>query len=190
MNQTLTRPTEPLREEHRELLPHIDRLRELADRLGDIDSADACASLREAHDFLAHHLLRHAGAEEAALYPAVEAAMRAPGATATMSRDHVGIAGLVDELGAVIGARGCLDPSLRSRDIPVVPAASFAARPTFDRETVRRVRALLYALHGIVSLHFAKEEELYLETLDGWLTPDTARELFERLESAAAAHAA
>lgn len=187
MNETLTRPTEPLRVEHRELLPRIEELRAIADRVGDEDPGQTCASLRDAHAFLTGHLLRHAGAEEAALYPAVETAMQAPGATATMTRDHVGISALVDELGAVIEAHGCREGAgAIVRDVPVVPATAFASRPVLDRETARSIRRLLYELHGIVLLHFAKEEELYLETLDERLTPAAARELFERLERAAA----
>jgi hypothetical protein len=38
-----------------------------------------------------------------------------------------------------------------------------------------------------VSVHFAKEEEIYLPLLDAGLTPGEATGMFERLEAAAAA---
>jgi len=43
----------------------------------------------------------------------------------------------------------------------------------------------LYGVFGLVSVHFAKEEEVYLPILDQWLTPESAREMFEAMEAAA-----
>ena len=90
----MTLPTQPLRDEHRELRPHVDDLREVADLVGEVPADTLAARLREASAFLHEHLLRHARAEEAALYPAVERVLGAPGATATMRRDHVEVARL------------------------------------------------------------------------------------------------
>jgi hypothetical protein len=53
---------------------------------------------------------------------------------------------------------------------------------------ISALRRVLYGLYAIVKLHFAKEEEVYLPILDERLTPETAREMFEKLETAA--HAA
>lgn len=157
-----TRPTEPLRLEHLELLPHIAELGEIGDLVGAVPADELWRRLNEAHTFLAGHLAPHAAAEEAVLYPAVEAAMHAPGATATMSRDHVDVRARIDEL-----AREIADPG------PI------------DAERAARLRRLVYGLHAVVTLHFEKEEEIYLEILDAALGPDEAEELFRRLEDAA-----
>lgn len=164
MTTITSRPTEPLRLEHRELLPRIDAIRDLADAVGTAGDQELRSAGSSAHAFLAHHLVPHARAEEAVLYPAVEAAMGAPGATDTMHREHIEVVKLIDDL-----------------------ARELADRAPIDADRARRLRTLLYGLHAIVALHFAKEEELYLEILDRSLDERSSRQLFERLEAAAAA---
>src|SRR5690606_4545988 len=66
--------------------------------------AAAVASLADIVGFLRGHLVPHAAAEEAVLYPAVEDAMGAPGATATMRADHVEIVARIDRLAASAAA--------------------------------------------------------------------------------------
>ena len=85
----MTSLTQPLREEHQELLPHIEAIRQAADAIGAAPLSELRPPIDGVYDFLAHHLLPHAQAEEAALYPAVGKLMGAPEATGTMSRDHV-----------------------------------------------------------------------------------------------------
>ena len=156
--------TQPLRDEHKELYPHVDRIRQVAELAG--EAADIRAGVEEVYDFLAHHLKPHAEAEEAALYPVVQQALGSPDATRTMSRDHVEVGRYIEELA-----------ELRNE---------LTDLPTGDQtESLRRV---LYGVYGLVKVHFAKEEEIYLPILDGFLTPESAREMFEAME--AAAHAA
>ena len=159
-----TRPTEPLREEHLELLPRIHSLADVASMVGDVPDADVRTAVDAAATFLAFELVPHALAEEAALYPAVETAMSAPGATDTMRREHLEIRRFIEDLEA---ARDAL--------------SSGPSDPTLDKE----LRRVLYGLHALVHGHFAKEEELYLEILDARLDDAAAAELFERLEAAA-----
>jgi iron-sulfur cluster repair protein YtfE (RIC family) len=157
-------PTQPLRDEHKELLPHIKGLRAAADSVGEAPVETVLRNVAESHEFLTHHLLPHAQAEERALYPVVARLMGAPEATATMSRDHVEIGRLTEELGA-----------LRSNlsGAPIGPSQAKA------------LRAVLYGLSALVKVHFAKEEEVYLPILDQRLTESEARELFEAMEAAA-----
>jgi hypothetical protein len=54
----------------------------------------------------------------------------------------------------------------------------------------RELRRLLYGLHAVVGLHFAKEEEVYLPLLDRELTAAEAQRLFERMEHAGGEHGA
>jgi iron-sulfur cluster repair protein YtfE (RIC family) len=98
MSSNHAKLTQPLRDEHRELLPHIEELRAVADSIGAALPSQVQEGVTAAHAFLTQHLMPHAHAEEQALYPAIQKAMGAPEATSTMSRDHVAIRELTDEL--------------------------------------------------------------------------------------------
>ncbi len=156
--------TQPLHDEHRELFPHVERILEVARTVGNGTTAQLGPELEEVHAFLAHHLLAHAQAEEAALYPAVQAALGSPDVTRTMARDHVEIGGYVDELARLkTGLTGAALTDIVANDL----------------------RRVLYGLYALLKLHFAKEEEVYLPILDRYLTPQTARAMFEKMEQAA-----
>lgn len=155
--------TQPLHDEHRELLPHIDRILEVADGIS-AGPGGTVPPLHEIYNFLAHHLLAHARAEEAALYPVVQQALGSADATRTMSRDHAEIRSYIEELEAL-------------KDAPAQPLSGS------DAASLRRV---LYGLHALLKLHFAKEEEVYLPILDAYLSPESARNMFENMEAAAA----
>ena len=154
--------TQPLRDEHRELRPHIDAILAVADLLDEEPPPALLDRLAETSTFVNGHLLRHATAEERALYPVVARAMGGGDVTATMSRDHREIADLGRRLEGLVDA---------------------ARAGSTDRRDLRRV---LYGLHAIVALHFAKEEEVYLPLLDERLTPEAAGRLFAEMEDAAA----
>jgi hemerythrin-like domain-containing protein len=155
---------QPLRDEHRELLPHIEEIRVVADRVGAVTPDVLRTQIEEVSAFLREHLIPHARAEEAVLYPEVERAMEAPRATASMSRDHAEVAALTAELGEI---------ETRITD-QVSPA---------EETDARRV---LYGLYALVKLHFTEEEEIYVPVLEDALDPDDAREMFDRMEAAAA----
>lgn len=161
-----THPTEPIRTEHRALLPRIEELGAAATWIPTAPAPVVHEKLVHALAFLQDELVPHAKAEEETLYPAVEGCMQAPGATDTMSRDHVEVLRLVDELAALRDNLG--DPPTEA-----------------ERD---RIAAILHGLHAIVALHFAKEEEIYLPILDRCLTPESATELFDRMHRAAHAH--
>jgi hemerythrin-like domain-containing protein len=156
--------TQPLRDEHKELIPHIEMLRTVADAVGSVPLASLKQSIDEVYEFLAHHLMVHATAEERVLYPVVARLMGAPEATATMSRDHAGIAQLISELASF---------------------RSLLTESTLER-LQKSLRRVLYGLYAVVKIHFAKEEEVYLPLLDARLTPQEAHALFESMEQAAA----
>ena len=160
----MTTATEPLREEHKELIPHIEALLAAADAV-DTDAPEALrAKVDASYEFLVHGLIPHAKAEERALYPVIGRLIGAPEATGTMSRDHVEVMRLADQLR---DARKQLDG----------PA------PAAVRADLRRI---LYGLYALVHVHFAKEEEVYLPILDRGLSPEDARKMFETMEAAAA----
>jgi heavy metal translocating P-type ATPase len=126
-------------EEHARLRPALELLREAADAL-DRPSPDALALLRRAHRALTVEILPHEQAEESRLYPALGKVLGDPEATVTMSRAHVEIARLAARLG---------------RHLELSPDQ--APSP----EQIDDLRACLYGLHAVLTLHFAQEEEAY-----------------------------
>lgn len=161
---TLTRVTEPLREEHRHLLPQVEALAEAGDAVGSAPAEELRTKIDAAHAFLTRHLIPHAAAEDEALYPALDRLLGERGgtrATDTMRRDHVEVVRLTERLGRL---------RERLHGDGLEPA---------DERGLRRV---LYGLYALVGLHFAKEEEAYLPLLDRELTAGEAQELFERME--------
>ena len=158
--------TQPLRDEHKELYPHIEALKQAGLAVHGTLTQSSLEQIDAAHDFLSAHLLPHAQAEEAALYPAVQKVMGSPYATATMSRDHVEVERLTRELAD-------LRSQLQGSEIGAAKA--------------NELKRVLYGLYTLVKVHFAKEEEVYLPLLDANLTAEEARELFEAMEKAAVA---
>lgn len=156
--------TQPLHEEHVELMPHIEMLRSVADAIGTLPMDTLRQRVYDVYMFLEHHLLPHAQAEEWALYPTVGRLLGAPAATATMGRDHVEIGRLIEELA-----------SLKMQ----------ISRTSASESQEKDLRRVLYGLYAVIKLHFAKEEEVYLPLLDARLTPDEAGEMFEAMETAA-----
>lgn len=155
-----TLPTEPLRAEHRDLLPHLQGLETIADEVDRWDADEAAHVLGEIVGFLRGHLVPHARAEEQVLYPAVEEAMAAPGATATMRADHAEIVTRIDRLADT--------------------AATVADRWP-DNTVARDLAHQLVGLSAILLLHFRKEEEVLLPVLDATLSPEDAAALFVQM---------
>jgi iron-sulfur cluster repair protein YtfE (RIC family) len=155
--------TDPLRVEHHALMSHMDKLLLAADGVGEVSSTDTFAGVDDVYEFLVRHLLPHARAEDEVMYPALDEIIGA-GATATMSRDHVEITRLVGRLGEL---RELLHAG------QTTPAVA------------RDLRRVLYGLHTLVVLHFAKEEECYLPLLDARLDQPSADQLFSSMNEAA-----
>jgi iron-sulfur cluster repair protein YtfE (RIC family) len=156
--------TQPLRDEHQELYPQVETLRLAGDAVYESLTTSAHAKIEEVYHFLTYQLLPHAKAEEAALYPAVQKAMGAPQATATMSQDHLEVERLTEELNSLRVHRSQLSIT------------------SIQAQALRRV---LYSLYALIKLHFAKEEQVYLPLLDVRLSEAEAQEMFEKMEAAA-----
>ena len=156
--------TQPLRDEHKELFPHVDRIRQVAELIGEAPVAEIRRGVEEVYDFLANHLKPHAEAEDVALYPVVQMVLGSPDATKTMSRDHVEVGFYIEELASL--RNGLTDEALTTVQI-------------------KSLQRVLYGVYGLVKVHFAKEEEVYLPILDQRLIPESAQEMFEAMEAAA-----
>lgn len=157
-------PTQPIRDEHGDLLPHVEILLRVADSVGSSTSQALLRATDGVYDFLANHLIPHAYAEDQALYPFVEKVMGAPHATDTMSRDHIEVGRLAEQLA-----------SLRSQ----------LAAGQMNAYVANELRRVLYGLYALLKLHFAKEEEVYLPMLDANSTPQEMSRVFQAMEEAA-----
>jgi iron-sulfur cluster repair protein YtfE (RIC family) len=156
--------TQPLRDEHKDLYRQVENLRLAGDVVNESLTSLAHDKIEQAYNFLTRQLIPHAQAEEKAIYPMIQKAMGAADATATMTRDHVEVERLTEELGTLRVHKSQLSITF---------------------EQVSALRRVLYGLYALVKLHFAKEEEIYLPLLDAKLTAEQAKSMFEAMEAAA-----
>jgi len=150
-----------VREEHKELRAHIELLRKVADSIGSASTESIREGVGQAHSFLIHELIPHAQAEEQVLYPTVGRLLCALEATETMSRDHLEVIRLTEEL-----------ESLRLH-------LFYAPLSESDEQALRRV---LYGLYAIIKLHLAKEEEIYLPILEARFPAEEVDGLVEAMK--------
>lgn len=150
-----------VRDEHRELRGRIEFLRTVADSIGSAATESVREAVGQAYTFLIHQLIPHAQAEEQVWYPTVGRLLRAVEATETMSRDHLEVIRLTEEL-----------ETLRLH-------LFYASVSESDEQALRRV---LYGLYAILKLHLAKEEELYLPILEARLPAAEVESLVEAMD--------
>jgi iron-sulfur cluster repair protein YtfE (RIC family) len=160
--------TQPLRDEHKGLLPHIEALATAGDAVGVAPKAEQVEKVHASYEFLSKQLIPHAEAENKVLYVEVDRLIGSDvqtKATDTMVRDHAEVGALTEELGAFAAKlhEGNLSPA--------------------EQQDLRQV---LYSLNGIVGLHFDKEEEVYLPLLDRELSAAEAQKLFDQMEKVTA----
>jgi heavy metal translocating P-type ATPase len=133
------------RTEHADMMPAVERIRQVADRLDQMAPAAALSELVDVERVIREQLLPHELAEDSALYPEVAGVLGGHDPTATMSRAHLEIRHLARRLAALI------------QDLPASGPAGT------DLPDLRRV---LYGLHAILRLHTAQEDEAYLSLFD------------------------
>ena len=151
--------TQPLRDEHKQLIPHIEKILEVADSIPEASLEQIRDGIKDVYEFLAYHLVPHAQAEDVALYRVVQKVLGSPDATRTMSRDHVEVERYIEELAELWKG--------------------------LSSQNYKELQRVLYGLYALVKVHFAKEEEVYLPILEERLSPDEAKEMFEEMENAA-----
>lgn len=148
-----------IRSEHHHLLSGVQRLLDAADALDEGDSLPDV--VHEALAFLTEELLPHAHAEDGTLYQAIDELVGG-NATGPMRRQHVEVDRLVARLERLRDdAMTGLTPDLR-----------------------RNLRQVLHALHAILALHLATEEELYVPILESRLDPRRSASLADDLVAA------
>jgi heavy metal translocating P-type ATPase len=147
--------SQQFRDEHRKMLPEVRRIRQVADRLDELEPAAARAELDRIRRFLVDELLPHNREEDARVYPVVAGLIGGHDPTATMSRAHQEIAHLARIFGRLL--------------------EELAADEAPGADDVRELRRVLYGLHATLGLHFAQEEESYLALIDDRLQPAMRR---------------
>ncbi|MEO7793927.1 MAG: heavy metal translocating P-type ATPase [Thermoanaerobaculia bacterium] len=135
---------ERYREEHASLLPQVEKLRLVADRLDQLPPTALRAELAALRSFLDHDLIPHERQEDETVYPVVASLLGGDDPTGTMSRAHLEIAHQVRLFGRLLD------------ELPEGPLSAE------DKTDLRRI---LYGSHAILRLHFAQEEEQYLPLL-------------------------
>ena len=145
------RPTEPFRQEHAELLAHIEHLAAAAREVPRLSELERAALRDRVVAFLRGTLIPHAQAEERILYPAWAQLIGSPDAAAPMVHDHEAIVARVERLEAT------------------------------DPADVDALQELLYGLHALILVHFGKEEDLQLPAFDAApeVTEDVLRRMGE-----------
>jgi iron-sulfur cluster repair protein YtfE (RIC family) len=131
--------------EHRTIRADIEQLRAAADGLGVVAPHEAMSEVRRSHQLLVNEIGPHERAEQEQLYPVMNRVLGSSHATAVMSRMHAEIAQQTRRLGQVIDDIGTAQP---------------------DAADIADLRALLYGLHAILSLHTTEEDESYLSLGD------------------------
>lgn len=130
------RPTEPFRNEHEQLLDHIEHIAAAARQLPRLDDEERARERSRIVGFLRGTLLPHARAEEEVLYPAWSKLVGFQDAAVPMIHDHEAIVTRIDQLASA------------------------------DIRDVDTLQELLYGLYALISVHFRKEEDLQLPAFD------------------------
>jgi hypothetical protein len=130
------RPTEPFRQEHEELLEHIEHIAQAAREMPRLSEQEREALRGRILAFLRGTLIPHAEAEEEILYPEWAALVGFADAAVPMVHDHEAIVARVERLEQA------------------------------DLADVDLLQELLYGLYALISVHFRKEEDLQLPAFD------------------------
>ncbi|MGH7680446.1 MAG: hemerythrin domain-containing protein [Candidatus Eiseniibacteriota bacterium] len=136
---TPTRPTEPLREEHKRILERLQGLGERIEKLHESATLDQMSLAREVLDFVKKQVAPHARAEEYTLYPAADwAAGEGSHLTEAVRFEHQLVQKRCEAL---------------EKDIQAGAHAG-------------RLMHRCYAILGLVAAHFAVTEQVLLPYLD------------------------
>src|SRR5262245_53890779 len=151
-----------VRVEHHALQSHLEAIGRIADSVGETTVEETRAGGDHVYEFMNHHLRPHMQAEDQVLYPVFDQFAGTRSATAALRRDHRSMTTLIDQLARL---RQALE------------------RGALDRDLVHQLRRNLYGLYFLLTMHFAKEDELYFPFLDRRLDTEAAEDLARRMEA-------
>lgn len=129
-----------LQAEHEVLMPRLEEIRTVADRLDEFTPAEAISCLERIRRLLLDEIVPHEIEDDRVIYPELAGVMGGDDPLGLMSRSHREIFHLIDVFDRVLTDVASNGP---------------------DTADLRDLRRLLYSLHAILRLHFEQEEELY-----------------------------
>ena len=129
-----------LHRDHLTLIRHLDRLRQIADRLDDSPPAGAARLIAEANAIVQAEVVAHERADEGTVYPAVAHALADGYGLSAMSRAHREILHLARLLARI------------TEDLP---------SEEIDRYLIRDAQRAIEAIEALVRIHTAQEEDIY-----------------------------
>jgi iron-sulfur cluster repair protein YtfE (RIC family) len=131
-------------QEHRELFPWIDRIRDIGCSIGHVPAGDLAVSLHRVLVWLQGDLESHAAWEEAWLYPQIDDRAGSPWATRTMRFEHHQIRAAVRRLAAEQADLG----------------------HELSRSQAGTLAGHVFGLEAILRAHIEREERVLLPLLD------------------------
>jgi hypothetical protein len=147
-------------EHHDALLPHVDALADIADKIGKIPTDELEKLVATEHVFVVTQLVPHMEHAEGAVYPQLERLFQNRHSMTPMRKEHGYLRRYVDEIGELRGHLGGFGAQLR-------------------------LRRVLYRMFALMKTHLA-EEEAYIAVLERNLSPAELEEIAHGLEHATA----
>jgi hypothetical protein len=129
-----------LRAEHEQMEPALDRLREIADALDQVEGAGAVSLISEADEVVANRIVSHEQDDESKVYPRVARYLADRHGLAAMSRAH----------------REIMHQSRLLRRL----AGGLSAEDT-DPYLIRDAQRVIESIEALVRIHNAQEEDIY-----------------------------
>jgi heavy metal translocating P-type ATPase len=129
-----------LHEDHERLDETLQRLREIADTLDDVEPSEAVPLIAEADGLVADRIVTHERDDERLVYPRLLKFLNDAHGLSAMSRAHREILHLARLLGRIAGG-------LRPEDA--------------DRYLVRDAQRVIESIEALVRMHNAQEEDIY-----------------------------
>jgi hypothetical protein len=145
-------------------MPHVDRLAELAEMLGESVPPGFVPACEAEHRFLQGQLLPHIEAIETTLYADLERLMEGRHSMEPMRREHADLRRLIESVGAY---------------------HEMVVSDRLGAAEAMGLRRALYRLHAMLRVHLA-EEELYLRVLNRHLSDEEKDQLARGIEHAVA----
>jgi hemerythrin-like domain-containing protein len=147
-------------EHHDVLIPHVNALAEIADKIGTIPNDELQRLVATEHDFIVTRLVPHMQHAESAIYPALERLLQNRHSMTPMRREHGYLRRYTEELGQLKAHVGNFGTQLR-------------------------LRRVLYRMFALIKTHLA-EEEAYIAVLERNLSPAETEEIARGLDHAMA----
>jgi len=129
-----------LRQGHKHMDSGLDRLREIADALDDVDGAGAVAFIAEANGIIARQIVKHERDDEAKIYPGMTKYLADGHGLGAMSRAHREIIHLARLLTTM---------------------ADGVTAEAADRYLIRDAQRIIESVEALVRIHNAQEEDIY-----------------------------